>query len=148
MENKNFKMDNLRKLREKKNMTQTRLSVEIEVSQEIISHYEIGESKPNIDNLLKIADFFHCSTDYLLNRTDNPAMIKDIDKNSVSIYIGIPFCPTRCLYCSFVSTDINVSGKYMSGFVEKLLLEIDKTSEILKKLKVFYQYVLKLKNLA
>lgn len=82
MENKNFKMDNLRKLREKKNMTQTRLSVEIEVSQEIISHYEIGESKPNIDNLLKIADFFHCSTDYLLNRTDNPAMIKDIDKNN------------------------------------------------------------------
>ncbi len=65
------------------------------------------------------------------------ALLKDIDKNSVSIYIGIPFCPTRCLYCSFVSTDINVSGKYMSGFVEKLLLEIDKTSEILKKLNLF-----------
>lgn len=83
MSNNSFKMDNLRKLREKKSMTQTRLSVEIEVSQEIISHYEIGESKPNIDNLIKIADFFHCSTDYLLNRTDNPAMINDIDKNNV-----------------------------------------------------------------
>lgn len=82
MNNKNFKMDNLKKLREKKNMTQTRLSIEIEVSQEIISHYEIGDSKPNIDNLLKIADFFHCSTDYLLNRTNNPAMINDIDKNN------------------------------------------------------------------
>ena len=82
MSNNSFKMDNLRKLREKKNMTQTRLSVEIEVSQEIISHYEIGESKPNIDNLIKIADFFHCSTDYLLNRTDNPAMVNDIDKNN------------------------------------------------------------------
>lgn len=82
MSNNSFKMDNLKKLREKKNMTQTRLSVEIEVSQEIISHYEIGESKPNIDNLIKIADFFHCSTDYLLNRTDNPAMVNDIDKNN------------------------------------------------------------------
>ena len=82
MNNNSFKMDNLRKLREKKNMTQTRLSIEIEVSQEIISHYEIGESKPNIDNLIKIADFFHCSTDYLLNRTDNPAMVNDIDKNN------------------------------------------------------------------
>lgn len=82
MSNNSFKMDNLRKLREKKNITQTRLSVEIEVSQEIISHYEIGESKPNIDNLIKIADFFHCSTDYLLNRTDNPAMVNDIDKNN------------------------------------------------------------------
>lgn len=79
----NFKMDNLRKLREKRNMTQTRLSVELEVSQEIISHYEIGGSKPNVDNLLKIADFFHCSTDYLLNRTDNPTMIKYIDKNNI-----------------------------------------------------------------
>ncbi len=81
MDNRSFKMDNLKKLREKKKMTQTRLSVEIEVSQEIISHYEVGESKPNIDNLIKIADFFHCSTDYLLNRTDNPTMPKNLDNN-------------------------------------------------------------------
>ena len=81
MDNRSFKMDNLKKLREKKKMKQTRLSVEIEVSQEIISHYEVGESKPNIDNLMKIADFFHCSTDYLLNRTDNPTMPKDITNN-------------------------------------------------------------------
>lgn len=79
MDNRSFKMDNLRKLREKKKMTQTRLSIEIEVSQEIISHYELGNSKPNVDNLIKIADFFHCSTDYLLNRTDNPAMPQNID---------------------------------------------------------------------
>lgn len=79
MENTNFKMNNLKKLREEKNMTQTRLSIEIEVSQEIISHYELGNSKPNVDNLIKIADFFHCSTDYLLNRTDNPAMSQNID---------------------------------------------------------------------
>lgn len=81
MDNRSFKMDNLKKLREKKKMTQTRLSVEIEVSQEIISHYEVGESKPNIDNLIKIADFFHCSTDYLLNRTNNPAIPKNLDNN-------------------------------------------------------------------
>lgn len=58
-------------------------------------------------------------------------LIKSIDKNSVSLYIGIPFCPTRCLYCSFVSTDIRISGKYMPEFVDKLLLEINKTAEIL-----------------
>ena len=81
MDNRSFKMDNLKKLREKKKMTQTRLSVEIEVSQEIISHYEVGESKPNIDNLIKIADFFHCSTDYLLNRTNNPTIPKNLDNN-------------------------------------------------------------------
>lgn len=86
--NSSFKMDNLRKLRESKNLTQTRLSIDIEVSQEIISHYEIGGSKPNIDNLIKIADYFNCSTDYLLNRTDNPLMIRDFNnsKNEDIIY--------------------------------------------------------------
>lgn len=61
-------------------------------------------------------------------------LLDEIGKNSVSIYIGIPFCPTRCLYCSFVSTDIRVSGKYMDEFVEKLVLEIDKIAEIIKKM--------------
>lgn len=84
MSSNNFKMKNLKKLREEKNMTQTRLSIEIEVSQEIISHYEIGESKPNIDNLIKIADFFNCSTDYLLNRTDNPSINASNDNNEIT----------------------------------------------------------------
>ncbi len=45
-----------------------------------------------------------------LQRTEK-ILLDEIGENSVSIYIGIPFCPTRCLYCSFVSTDIRVSGK-------------------------------------
>ncbi|MDY3930039.1 MAG: coproporphyrinogen dehydrogenase HemZ [Clostridia bacterium] len=60
-------------------------------------------------------------------------ILSDIDENSVSIYIGIPFCPTRCLYCSFVSTDIRKSGKYMDEFVRLLLKEIEKTAEVMKK---------------
>lgn len=54
-------------------------------------------------------------------------------ENSVSIYIGIPFCPTRCLYCSFVSTDIRKSGKYTDEFVRLLVKEIEKTAEVIKK---------------
>ena len=72
-------------------------------------------------------------TDLALTVANNEkALLEKIGKNSVSLYIGIPFCPTRCIYCSFVSTDIRVSGKYMAEFVEKLLLEIDKTAEIVK----------------
>ncbi|MGN1116308.1 MAG: coproporphyrinogen dehydrogenase HemZ, partial [Candidatus Ornithomonoglobus sp.] len=59
-------------------------------------------------------------------------LLENIGKNSVSLYIGIPFCPTRCVYCSFVSTDIRVSGKYMAEFVDKLELEIEKTAEIIR----------------
>lgn len=61
-------------------------------------------------------------------------LLKEIKSESVSIYIGIPFCPTRCVYCSFVSTDIRTSGKYMAEFVDKLMLEIDKTAEIINKI--------------
>lgn len=63
-------------------------------------------------------------------------LLSEIEENTVSLYIGIPFCPTRCLYCSFVSTDVRVSGKYMDEFVRLLLLEIDKTAEIMKKMNV------------
>ena len=82
MDNKDFKMKNLKKIREHKNITQTKLSVDVEVSQEIISHYEIGDNKPNIDNLIKLADYFRCSTDYLLNRTDIPTMVQDLVKGN------------------------------------------------------------------
>ncbi len=69
------------------------------------------------------------------------SFLNEIGKNSVSIYIGIPFCPTRCLYCSFVSTDIRVSGKYMDEFVEKLLLEIDKTAQVTEKLGAYAENI-------
>lgn len=60
-------------------------------------------------------------------------IVSQIGENSVSVYIGIPFCPTRCLYCSFVSTDIKKSGKYMDDFTKCLVREIEKTREILDK---------------
>lgn len=68
-------------------------------------------------------------------------LLNEIGDNSVSIYIGIPFCPTRCLYCSFVSTDIRTSGKYMDEFAEKLLLEIDKTAEIIEKMGAYVENI-------
>jgi len=80
--------------------------------------YEISEQK--LDLAFKVAE----------NEKNILSLNED---NSVSIYIGIPFCPTRCLYCSFVSTDIRVSGKYMGKFVECLLKEIEKTAEIIEK---------------
>lgn len=64
-----------------------------------------------------------------------------IGKNSVSLYIGIPFCPTRCLYCSFVSTDIRKSGKYMDKFCDLLVEEIKKTSEVLEKLNFYVENI-------
>lgn len=63
-------MENLKKLREEKRISQVRLSIEIGVAQETISAYERGKAVPTCENLLKIAKFLNTSTDYLLGLTD------------------------------------------------------------------------------
>lgn len=85
MKNKKFKMENLKEIREKKKMTQVNLSTKVGISQEVLSHYEIGVSKPNIENLIKLADHLKCSTDFLLGRTDDPTPISYINKKDLEI---------------------------------------------------------------
>ena len=74
MNNECFNMNNLKKIREKNNITLIRLS-----------QYEVGKTLPTITNLSKLADFFHCSTDYLLNRTDNPTPVNMLNENDIEI---------------------------------------------------------------
>lgn len=67
-------MKNLKKIRKEKNITQIRLSIAAEVSQETISAYESGKAMPSAETLIKIADFLNISIDYLLDRTDIPVI--------------------------------------------------------------------------
>lgn len=62
----------LKALRKKKGLSQLRLAVELNTTQNTISRYETGEREPGIAELIKIADYFNVSIDYLLERTDNP----------------------------------------------------------------------------
>ena len=55
----------IRQLREERNMTQVRMSIELEVSQETISSYESGKHYPSVSNLIKLAAL-HTSCDYIL----------------------------------------------------------------------------------
>lgn len=59
-------------------------------------------------------------------------LTKDIYQDGVSLYIGIPFCPTRCLYCSFISNSVKSSKQYIGGYIECLKKEIDYTANIIK----------------
>jgi len=63
-------MERLKQLRESKEMTQLRLGIELGVSQETISGYEIDKAVPPADMLIKLADCLDTSIDYLLGRTD------------------------------------------------------------------------------
>lgn len=60
----------IKQLREEHHMTQIRLSVALEVSQETISAYESGKHYPSIASLLKLSHIFNVSCDYILGLTD------------------------------------------------------------------------------
>ena len=53
---------------------------------------------------------------------------------SFSLYVSIPFCPTRCAYCSFVSHSIEKTHKLMTPYVDLLLRELEETSKYAKEL--------------
>ena len=53
-----------------------------------------------------------------------------LPQNSVSLYIGIPFCPSRCAYCSFVSQSIEKAADLIPHYVDYLCEEIKQTGEI------------------
>ena len=54
--------------------------------------------------------------------------------NSFSLYVSIPFCPSRCSYCSFVSHSIERTRKLMEPYVELLCRELVRTAEIARSL--------------
>lgn len=54
--------------------------------------------------------------------------------HSCSLYIGIPFCPSRCSYCSFVSRTIGSEKKLVAPYVEKLCLEVRDIAGYINKL--------------
>ncbi len=57
-----------------------------------------------------------------------------LGEKDVCLYVGIPFCPTRCAYCSFVSQSVEKSMKLIPPFLEALEQEIAATAEQVKKL--------------
>ncbi|MGP1568567.1 MAG: coproporphyrinogen dehydrogenase HemZ [Peptoanaerobacter stomatis] len=56
--------------------------------------------------------------------------IIDILSDDISIYISIPFCPSRCNYCSFFSIDINSGKKYIKDYIKNLEIEIRETLKL------------------
>ena len=77
----------IRQLREEKKMTQIRLSIELEVSQETISSYESGKHYPSVSNLVKLSKLFHASCDYILGLSDVrlPYEKKDLKEDEVRL---------------------------------------------------------------
>ena len=59
-------------------------------------------------------------------------IIRKINRKAVSLYISIPFCPSRCSYCSFVSHSIESAKKLIPDYIECLCRELEIISNIIK----------------
>lgn len=84
---------------------------------------DIKEKYYTSDNKLELA--------YLTAVTQRDAL-KTLKNNSYSLYIAIPFCPSRCSYCSFVSHSIETPNakKLIPQYVDKLCEELEITAKI------------------
>ncbi len=61
------------------------------------------------------------------------AILDSMGKNSVSIYVGIPFCPSRCSYCSFISQATEHNNKFVEPYTKALIKEIEHSGKLLEK---------------
>ena len=64
----------IRELRKARRITQLKMALDLDMSQNTISRYESGEREPGIAELIRIADYFRVSIDYLVGRTDDHVM--------------------------------------------------------------------------
>lgn len=83
-----------------------------------IDTYQVSEGKAKLAT--KVADF-------------EKGVIASIDReNDYCLYVGIPFCPSRCLYCSFTSYPIALYEKKAAEYIDTLKKEIDYISDVYK----------------
>ncbi len=88
-----------------------------EISDKLTGHYEISEKK------------FELAYETAVNQLP---ILEKIDSKAVSLYVSIPFCPTRCSYCSFVSHSMDSAIKLMPEYVASLCRELEIIGEIVK----------------
>ena len=81
---------NLKKLRQKFDVTQNQLAEAIGVSQQSINKYENHNVQPDIETLIRMADFFHTSVDYLIGNShpedENEFRLNDDEIRLISQY--------------------------------------------------------------
>ena len=104
---------------------------------------EEGYDDKEITNYMQ--DEFMCSNERIRLSLDiakrELSLLEDMDyKNGYSLYIGIPFCPSTCLYCSFSSFSMEKHGRHMDDYLKALEKEIEYGANALpdKSLKTVY----------
>lgn len=61
---------------------------------------------------------------------------QSLKRKNVSLYINIPFCPTRCAYCSFTMSNVKTSQQLVDSYFEALMKDLEYTSELFEKMTI------------
>lgn len=73
-------MRNLKTIIDSKDYTITKVAINSKISDSTVNAYINGQKIPSLPTLISIGDYLNCNLDYLLDRTDNPITISDLDK--------------------------------------------------------------------
>ena len=81
-------------------------------------------------------------------REDNIALVREIlsrqkeiyenNQGGLDLFVGIPFCPTKCAYCSFITADIRYTEKYLDDYLTVLEKELAGARHLMKNVKSVY----------
>ena len=96
---------------------------------------EEGASEEEIRSYMK--ETYYCSDEKIQLSTDiakwEQKLLSTLDyQDGYSLYVGIPFCPSTCLYCSFTSYPLGVWKKRVDEYLDALCKELDYIAEELK----------------
>ena len=93
-----------------------------------------GKTRPEARKLLEETYFVSPSRAALAAETGSVAAeaARGLSPRDIAVYIGIPFCPTRCAYCSFISADVKRSLTLVEPYVEALCREIELAGSLLR----------------
>ena len=69
---------------------------------------------------------------------DNQKGIYSKEKDLTDFFVFIPFCPSRCKYCSFITADVKSVQKHVEKYVDTLIDEINHSKQFIKKLRSIY----------
>lgn len=94
----------------------------------------LGDEGAAMDELSRIFDVAPEKTALLRDIARAQAEVPAPSPDEADVYVGIPFCPTRCAYCSFAAEALSTGGKYVEPYLRALLREIRMGAEDLHRM--------------
>ena len=118
--------DKLQTLRKTNNLSQDQLALELGVSRQSVSKWELGDSMPDVAKILQLADYFQVTTDYLLrdeietssptiNTTDHTATAENIPSPSPKGKKVFLRAARVCLIIAILSVVLPITLSYLNG---------------------------------